>query len=71
MLRMFSVPPSATGFPSSPVTVTLTAALAAAGAMAAAAMAADAASRALQLLRLDVKRCSLCLEVLCARRNTA
>ena len=58
MLRMFSVPPSARGFPSSPVIVTLTAALAAAGAIAAAAMAADAASRALQLLRLDVKPCS-------------
>ena len=62
MLRMFSVPPSAIGFPSSPVTVTLTAALAAAGAMAAAAMAAEAASRALQLLRLDVKRSSLPLK---------
>ena len=59
MLRMFSVPPSAIGLPSSPVTVTLTAALAAAGAIAACAMAAEAASRALQLLRLDVKRYSL------------
>jgi hypothetical protein len=57
MFRMFSVPPSGTGFPSSPVTVTLTAALAAAGAMAAAAIAAAAASRALQLLRWTVKRC--------------
>ncbi len=51
MLRMFSVPPSAIGLPSSPVTVTLTAALAPAGAMAPAAMAAETASRALQLLR--------------------
>jgi hypothetical protein len=55
MLRMFSEPPSAIGFPSSPVTATDTAALAAAGAIAAAAMAAEAASRALQLLRLDLK----------------
>ena len=62
MLRMFSVPPSAIGFPSSPVTLMLTAALAAAGAMAAAAIAAVAANRALRLLRCDVKRVSLCLE---------
>ena len=55
MLRMFSAPPSAIGLPSSPVTVTLTAALAAAGATAAAVMTADVASRALQLLRLDLK----------------
>jgi hypothetical protein len=51
MLRMLSVPASAIGFPSSPVTVTLTAALAAAGAIATAPMAAETASRALQLLR--------------------
>jgi hypothetical protein len=49
------VPPSPMGFPSSQVTLTPTAAPAAAGAIAAAAMAVDAASRALQLLRLDLK----------------
>ena len=51
MLRMLSAPASAIGLPSSPVTVTLTAALAAAGAIAALAIAADTTSRALQLLR--------------------
>src|SRR2546423_7635612 len=62
MLRMLSVPPRAIGFPSSPVTVTVTA-LAPAGAMAPVAMAAETASRALRLVRYDVKRYSS-LEVL-------
>jgi hypothetical protein len=50
--------------PLSPVMVTLTAALAPAGAMAATTRTADAASRALGLLRLDLKPASLCLDVL-------
>jgi hypothetical protein len=58
MLRMLSVPPRAIGFPSSPVTVRPTA-LAPAGAMAPAAMAVETATRALRLLRYDVKRDSL------------
>jgi hypothetical protein len=56
------VAPSPIGFPSSPVTVTVTA-LAPAGAMAPAAIAVETASRALRLLRYDVKRDSS-LEVL-------
>ena len=71
MLRMFSVPPSAIGFPSSPVTETPTAALAAAGPTAAPAMAAEMASRAAQPLRVDVKRSSLFLDSWTVSRNTA
>ena len=52
MLRMLSVPPSAIGFPSSPVTVADTAAWAAAGATAAAPMAPNASRAARPLLRL-------------------
>ena len=63
MLRMFSVPPSATGFPSSPVTLMPTAALAAAGAMATAATAAVVAKQEPGgSLDLTSRASSLCLE---------